>query len=701
MFFQPKSIILFRLIILILVLSSLILIFTTGFFYYSYVKKNILADIEKRMNLQLETACDYLSTFISENLNTSKALAGMDTIKNVFRDSNSNNKSEVVKVLNIFRNSYEVDVCYLIDKNGNAIASSESNTLESFIGKNYSFRPYFQKAINGESCVYMGIGITSNQRGIYYSQPVFGISSNEILGVVVTKNTIDNIEKKISKSLPGTWTFTNPDGLIFASNRKDWRVKLMWKLDESRLKKLAETKQFGSGPWDHIKIEKLREEKVVNKYNQVYLIKEASLYNYPHWRIYYLKSFKTAFDYLSDPFFEHKIPLIFIAGFSIGVFIVLLYWSLSLKFNKNKKIKQILKKQNSYLSAINEIYSGLIKRKNIDDLIEKILYRSGNLTGTKNSFFLMLDDQTNDFLAKIGYGKFSSIVGMRLKTNHGLSGYIFQTGKSLFISDYNLWSKKLNDKFFNEINSIISVPIKRQDVVTGILGLAHFDKNNFFAKDEMEFLEKIGKIASIAYDNTCLYSELQIETKNHKNSQEELTKLYQRIERLAVVDELTQLPNRRKFYNHLENEWRRMAREKKPLSFILCDIDLFKQYNYYYGHKAGDDCVRKIADVISSNVKRSGDLATRYDNEKFGIILSNTPIEGALKLARQMCKAVNDLKIDFCESNISSYLTISAGISCFVPDGNTSSDLLIETTYKALSEAKNNGRNQAFCYMDD
>jgi len=688
----------FRLTMFLLVLSALLLLVAAGSFYYSNVEKKIMVDIEKKMNIHLQTASEFLSTFISENVKTSKALAEMEPIKNVLTEVNELNLKAAINVLNIFRNTYEVDMCYVIDRNGIAITSSETEASNFFVGNNYTFRPYFQKAIKGEPYVYMCLGFTTKKRGVYYSQPVFDTESQKPIGVVVTKNKINSIETKISHALTGNWILGDPNGMIFASNIKDWRIKLMWELDKISQQKIAASKQFGDYPWEHINITKQGNDRVVDQYNQCYFIKETSLYNFPDWKIYYLSNIQTAFEYLSDPLLEFRVPIILLSSLSIGCFILILYVVATTEYNKKKKLQEALQKKNGYLLSLHETTLGLIQRLNMDELIENILYRAGSLTGTSHGFLLLHDNKSDHLVLKVGFGRFVSIIGMKMSVNDGLSGGVFQTGRSRAIANYSNWQDRIDHPFFQEMKSIISVALKRQNVTVGVMGLAHFDSYQVFESDEMEILEKFAHLASVAYDNANLYTELQLELKERKSAEKKLEKLNIELERLAVVDGLTQLANRRKFDKHLKTEWRRMTREKMPLSIVLCDVDYFKQYNDYYGHLAGDDCLRKIGKVLANHIKRSGDLAARYGGEEFGIILANTPIEGAYQLTREICKAVQDLNIEHKKSTVSTFVTISAGISCMIPDNNTPTELIVENADKALYEAKSNGRNQAFMF---
>jgi diguanylate cyclase (GGDEF)-like protein len=168
------------------------------------------------------------------------------------------------------------------------------------------------------------------------------------------------------------------------------------------------------------------------------------------------------------------------------------------------------------------------------------------------------------------------------------------------------------------------------------------------------------------------------------------------LQRLATLDGLTGVANRRRFDQYLEDEWQQMTRENLPLSLILCDIDFFKRYNDTYGHQAGDDCLRRVADALRFCAKRSIDLVARYGGEEFAVILPNTTLAGAVQVAEEIRLVVNSLDIPHEGSDVSPHLTLSLGIACAEPTPNRSPTTLIATADAALYEAKAAGRNTSF-----
>ncbi|MCD4741038.1 MAG: diguanylate cyclase [Desulfobacteraceae bacterium] len=173
-----------------------------------------------------------------------------------------------------------------------------------------------------------------------------------------------------------------------------------------------------------------------------------------------------------------------------------------------------------------------------------------------------------------------------------------------------------------------------------------------------------------------------------KNANEKLTLL-------AVQDGLTKIPNRRKFDEFLANEWARHKRDRNELSVIMCDIDFFKFYNDTYGHQEGDNCLVQVAKAIKNSIFRPADLAARYGGEEFSVVLPQTDSNGALKVAENLNKCVEHLKLPHKSSKAADYVTLSVGASSTIPDSNVSFEDLLLRADEALYEAKKTGRNKA------
>ena len=164
--------------------------------------------------------------------------------------------------------------------------------------------------------------------------------------------------------------------------------------------------------------------------------------------------------------------------------------------------------------------------------------------------------------------------------------------------------------------------------------------------------------------------------------------------RLALLDPLTEIANRRQFHKALENEWRRATRGKKPLSLIMIDIDHFKAYNDSFGHQPGDEALKAVASALKTCVHRPGDMVARFGGEEFIVLLADTCAEGALAVAGRLRLAVEALNIAHPRSETGGKLTISLGAATAIPKKMILSSRLAGAADEALYRAKQGGRNR-------
>lgn len=187
-------------------------------------------------------------------------------------------------------------------------------------------------------------------------------------------------------------------------------------------------------------------------------------------------------------------------------------------------------------------------------------------------------------------------------------------------------------------------------------------------------------------ESCALYVAARID---HENAVEKS----ERYARLALIDSLTGIANRRKFDETLANEWSRAARDGTPLALVILDLDFFKQFNDSYGHQAGDLCLQQVAQALSECIRRPADLLARYGGEEFVALLPSTELAGATALAEAMRARLAEVGIAHIGTSLG-HVSLSAGVAAALPKPGSPAEELVRAADAALYEAKLAGRNR-------
>lgn len=209
--------------------------------------------------------------------------------------------------------------------------------------------------------------------------------------------------------------------------------------------------------------------------------------------------------------------------------------------------------------------------------------------------------------------------------------------------------------------------------------------------------DRIEVIARLRYHSVAYLSQIQRDEAYLalRKSQEELLEVNRELQRLTNVDGLTGLSNRRYFDEYFATEWRQALRANEPISMLMVDIDHFKQYNDTYGHLAGDEVLKAVAQAVQATFQRPRDLAVRLGGEEFAVVLPQTPVHDVLALAEKAVRAVEALNVPHRASSAADRVTISVGAATCIPTRDVDPLALVETADKAMYEAKQTGRNRA------
>jgi diguanylate cyclase (GGDEF)-like protein len=262
---------------------------------------------------------------------------------------------------------------------------------------------------------------------------------------------------------------------------------------------------------------------------------------------------------------------------------------------------------------------------------------------------------------------------MSVPADKGLSGFIISTGKAVLVHDYLDTDQLANIEVIHfgdpdHIRAFVAVPMKLGNKVVGMLSSQSYQPHKYTIEDQ-QMLEVLAAHAAIALDNAQLFSQVQ---------------------KLAITDSLTEVYNRRHFFDIAQKEFQRSVRYQHPLSVIMLDIDHYKFINDTYGHVVGDLALKAIAHQLQENIRETDTLG-RYGGDEFSILLTETDLDGALEIAERIRSTINQkcIKVDIYEFSF----TISLGVASLNQSMTDLSQLLM-TADLALYDAKKLHRNQ-------
>lgn len=211
------------------------------------------------------------------------------------------------------------------------------------------------------------------------------------------------------------------------------------------------------------------------------------------------------------------------------------------------------------------------------------------------------------------------------------------------------------------------------------------DGDYVWIRDVVHVVRKDGEVESLI--------GFMFDINERKENENELMHLRKKFEELSYQDSLTGVANRRMFDKIMEAEWARAIQNRLPVSLVLLDIDFFKEYNDHYGHIMGDECLKKVADILGTAAIRSRDFFARFGGEEFVLILPETEIDSATKVAERCRNLIINQQIPHDKSPLGQSLSISLGVSTIVPSYTDDPKDFINTVDRLLYKAKKSGRN--------
>jgi PAS domain S-box-containing protein len=306
-----------------------------GSVYFHSVRASLLHDMVGDANDDVQDFANKIAISLSESQKISAALAGLKELTAALMMKNPGTIRQANAILDHFQSTLQADVCYLLDHNGYAIASSNRNTPQSFVGKHYAFRPFFQDAISGTPAIYPALGVVTKKRGLFYSYPVYGEGLKQPLGVLVIKSSTDSIEKEIHMRHEGIMLLVDPHGIVFISNRPEWSYHSLWRIPREELSAVMATQQFGEGPIEWIGMEK-KDAYVIDNKGKQYIIYQKKIANLPGWTASYLLDRAILQQKISVEFFRKFGPFLLIFCIIIALAGLFLYRKASQEIHRRK-----------------------------------------------------------------------------------------------------------------------------------------------------------------------------------------------------------------------------------------------------------------------------------------------------------------------------------------------------------------------------
>ncbi len=322
-----------------------------GIMYYTSLRQAAFQEARQQTVVKTELIHKRLNSLLSEHRKNAITLAGMPALAQALLDPSDDHLREANALLDHFFTTLSADVCYLMNQDGDTLASSNRDDPDSFVDQNFAFRPYFTNAMGGINWSYMALGVASGKRGVYHSSPVYGESSDKSIGIAVIKASIEEIEMELG--LPGEdiVLVTNAQGAIFISSRPEWLYELAWAIDRKQIQHIENARQFGRGPFRWVGLQVIDATHVLDKDGVRYMMHRTDIDRFPGWEIVYLRSTHLIAQSVSGPLLRIVGPAAILLSVLVGLSVLVLYRKASQEINRRRNAEDALRiSENRYRS---------------------------------------------------------------------------------------------------------------------------------------------------------------------------------------------------------------------------------------------------------------------------------------------------------------------------------------------------------------
>lgn len=327
------------------------------------------------------------------------------------------------------------------------------------------------------------------------------------------------------------------------------------------------------------------------------------------------------------------------------------------------------------LTALHETSLIVSSQAETSTLMSTVVERTTELLGASGGGIYLPAADREAFVLAAGSTLSVGPAGLEVAKGSGIVGLAARKSTVEVVENYAGWAGRAGELPDDFSGRVLAAPLRLGDRVLGVL-LITGSVPGPFTSDELQLVQLFGEQAAIALENARLYAEVQ---------------------RLAVIDELTGFHNRRGLFSHGEQEVKRSARYARPVSAIMLDVDHFKDVNDRYGHPAGDEVLRRVAECVRSSA-RAVDITGRYGGEELVLLLPETGMSGAAQIAERLRAAISAMTVKTGGQCIA--VTASFGVSTLcasTPDLVT----LLDHADRAMYDAKQSGRNRVCWFREE
>ncbi|MFH2218487.1 MAG: response regulator [Pseudomonadota bacterium] len=304
---------------------SFLCVSAAGYFYYSSIRNITIKNAHEKVEERVRLLGSHIESDVAGYKRTIGVLAALHEIRQAVVNNDLLTLLTANSVLDQVQEILKSNICYLMDRDANIVASTNRYRSSSSVGENHAFHPDFSQSIQGKTAVFMTTGLTPEDREMNFSQPVYNTGETTPSGVVVIKMSIDPIEKELSQSMDGIMLLTDAQGAVFASSNTDFLNHVLWKISSEKISKINETRQFDQGAWEWTGMEKRGDHFAFDRSGRQYMIYRAAIESMPGWEIVFLHDFKSITGEVSSSLFNTAGIVILFSCLFMGLFVILLY----------------------------------------------------------------------------------------------------------------------------------------------------------------------------------------------------------------------------------------------------------------------------------------------------------------------------------------------------------------------------------------